>query len=182
MNPALLIVGGLAALILLTKRGRGLAEDVTDAASAAMGEEMLSDHFTLKELTTTSTGLNNTPNEEQLANLRALAVDVLEPLRAMVGDTPIRVSSGFRSSAVNKAVGGSKTSDHMTGRAADIYVSGMTNSEVAAVIYDSELPVDQVIVEHHTGHLHIGAGGSRREFLQTYDGATYSEWQPETLT
>ncbi len=89
----------------------------------------LSEHFTLGELTKTNTGIDNVPNEEQVDNLRRLC-RWLERLRKRwndlygEGNDPIIINSAFRSEAVNKAVGGSPTSNHLTGCAADVRCIG----------------------------------------------------------
>ena len=85
----------------------------------------LSEHFTLGELTKTKTGIDNVPNQEQVNNLKRLC-GWLEKLRKRwndiygEGDDPIIINSGFRSPAVNKAVGGATLSNHLTGCAVDI--------------------------------------------------------------
>lgn len=80
----------------------------------------LSDHFTLEELTRTDTGIPNVPTPRQVDRLRHLAA-CLEKIKAKaLNGLPVIVSSGFRSEAVNRAVGGSPTSDHRNGDAADI--------------------------------------------------------------
>jgi hypothetical protein len=78
----------------------------------------LSENFSLSEFTETSTGLPNKPNQEAITNLKYLAQYVLQPARDKFG--PIEVTSGYRSEKVNAAVGGSATSDHLKGKAADI--------------------------------------------------------------
>ena len=94
-------------------------------------EEMrLSEHMTLAELCKTKTGIENVPNEEQVNNLRRLC-KWLEQLRRRWnnlygdGDDPIVINSGFRSPAVNKAVGGWAQSNHLTGCAVDIRCVGI---------------------------------------------------------
>ena len=91
----------------------------------------LSEHFTLEEMCRTSVkGFNNIPNAAQTNNLKRLC-GWLERLRHEWnnrygdGDDPIIINSAFRSSSVNKAVGGSATSNHLSGCAADIRVLGM---------------------------------------------------------
>jgi hypothetical protein len=83
----------------------------------------LSEHFTYAELTRSTTavrkGISNSPTKEHAANLVQLCNEVLEPLRKLYG-RPIRISSGYRSVALNKAVGGSATSHHCFGMAVDI--------------------------------------------------------------
>ena len=103
-------------------------------------EEMkLSEHFSLRELCKTNTGINNVPNEEQVNNLRRLC-QWLEELRRRWnnlygdGDDPIVINSGFRSPSVNKAVGGAPNSNHLTGCAVDIHVLGMEQLLRYAVI------------------------------------------------
>lgn len=110
----------------------------------------LSPHFTLAELTHSQTAdrlsLTNDPTPEIADNLRKLALG-LEMVRALIG-APIHVSSGYRSPAVNRAVGGSKTSQHMTGQAADITAPGFgTPAELVKAIVGSTIPYDQCILE-----------------------------------
>ena len=87
----------------------------------------LTEHFKLEEFTRSNTaikyGIPNVPNEEQIANLRALCVNVLEPLRQWYGK-PIVISSGYRSPVVNNhpEVRGASKSQHMTGEAADLHI------------------------------------------------------------
>lgn len=132
-----------------------------------------SPHFTWAELA----GGVELDNQAR-ANLTRLAVDVLEPLRAKFG--PLRVSSAYRDPGHNAEVGGAATSLHMQGLAADVYaLNGATHEEMAEWLYGSSLPVDEVIVERHTGHLHVAAspsGSGAREFLSTDDGDTYEPW------
>lgn len=79
----------------------------------------LSPHFTLDELTETEQPFDNTPPKAAIAELTRLCLGFLEPLRVHTG--PIKVTSGFRSPKVNVAVGGSATSAHLAGRAADVF-------------------------------------------------------------
>ena len=109
----------------------------------------LSPNFTLEELTVSDyaarNGLDNTPENDHLLNLRRLAA-FLESLRALLGK-PISVNSAYRSPEVNAAIRGSKTSQHCHGTAADIRVSGMVPDQVVKKILSSTLPYDQVIRE-----------------------------------
>jgi len=82
----------------------------------------LGKYFTLGELTQTSTGLVNPPNQDEIANLKLLVKNVLDPVREEFGDL-IHIESGYRSPLVNRAVKGSTTSAHMKGMAADIKCS-----------------------------------------------------------
>lgn len=89
----------------------------------------LSKNLTLNEVTKSRTAINlgikNEPNAEQLENLKTIANEVFQKIRDHF-DVPIKISSGFRSEALNKKVGGSKTSDHMKGCALDIDMDGST--------------------------------------------------------
>ena len=78
----------------------------------------LGKYFTLGELTKTTTGLVNSPNRDEINNLKLLIENVLDPAREEFGDV-IHINSGYRSPLVNRHIGGSTTSAHMTGRAAD---------------------------------------------------------------
>jgi len=107
----------------------------------------LSPHFTLEELTVTDhRTLDNTPNDEERANLVRLA-QFLEQVKTALGGKPIMVNSAFRSKAVNDAVGSSDRSQHRLGCAADIRVPGMTPDAVVRSIISSGLAYDQIIRE-----------------------------------
>lgn len=107
----------------------------------------LSPHFTFDELTHTDhREFDNTPNEQELANLTRLAA-FLEQVKATLGGKPIMVNSAFRSKQVNDAVGSKDTSQHRIGCAADIRVPGMTPDEVVKTVIASGLEFDQVIRE-----------------------------------
>ena len=109
----------------------------------------LSEHFSLEELTVSETaarkGLDNTPDNDALFDLKRLA-SFLEDVRAAVGK-PLRINSAYRAPEVNSSVGGSKTSQHCKGQAADIRVNGMTPDQVVQAIIAAKLPFDQVIRE-----------------------------------
>ena len=107
----------------------------------------LTEHFTLEELTATShRQFDNTPNDQELENLRRLA-EFLEQVKELLGGKPIMVNSAFRSKEVNDSVGSKDTSQHRTGCAADIRVPGMTPDQVVRAIIASDLPYQQVIRE-----------------------------------
>ena len=95
----------------------------------------LSEHFSLAELTKTNTKIKNVPNEAQVENLKRLC-GWLEMLR-MKRNEPIIINSGYRSETVNKAVGGAPNSNHLTGCAVDIHISGMEQLiRYAAILLD----------------------------------------------
>lgn len=110
----------------------------------------LSPHFTLAELTASQTaarkGLDNTPPPAVLANLKLTALG-LEGVRMLLG-APISISSGYRSPAVNKAVGGAANSQHLTGQAVDFICPGFGKPEaVVRTIIASGMKFDQIIHE-----------------------------------
>lgn len=107
----------------------------------------LSANFTLEELTFTDhRTLNNTPNEAEIANLRR-AAGLMEQVRALLGNRPLFINSGFRSKAVNDAVGSKDTSQHRLGCAVDFRHSELTPDQVVRRIVASKIPFDQVIRE-----------------------------------
>lgn len=112
----------------------------------------LSPNFTLTEMTKSEAGLRlgikNEPNEEQLQNLIQLAQKVLQPIRDAF-KKGVKVNSGLRVPELNKAVGGSPTSDHTKGQAADIEIPGVSNYAVSKWIQDN-LEFTQVILEFYT--------------------------------
>ena len=112
----------------------------------------LSANFTLKELTKSDTatrlGLDNTPDEQALENLKTLCDMVLQPVREHYGKS-VTVNSAYRSPESNAAVGGSKTSDHCKGMAADIEIVGVANADLAQWIMDN-LEYTQLILEFYT--------------------------------
>ena len=112
----------------------------------------LSPNFTLSELTKSETalrkGLDNEPTQDVIAALQTLAVNVLQPVRDHYAKG-VKVNSGYRSPEVNASVGGSKTSDHCKGQAADIEIVGVANADLARYIRD-ELQFTQLILEFYT--------------------------------
>jgi len=112
----------------------------------------LSPNFTLSEMTKSETalrhGMDNTPNQEQISNMQALAVNVLQPIRDHY-KRGVKVNSGFRHPDVNARVGGSRTSDHTRGMAADIEIPGVANAELAEWIQQN-LDYTQLILEFYT--------------------------------
>ena len=107
----------------------------------------LSLHFTLEELTFTDhREYDNTPNEQELANLKRLAL-FLEEIKKLLGGKAIMVNSAFRSAEVNRAVGSTDKSQHRLGCACDFRVPNMTPDEVVQAITNSDLQYDQCIRE-----------------------------------
>lgn len=135
----------------------------------------LTANFTLAEMIKSETALrhdmDNTPGEAEIANLKALAENVLQPVRDHFGKG-VKVNSGFRHPEVNAKVGGSKTSDHCQGQAADIEIPGVANADLAQWIVDN-LDFRQVILEFYTpgvpdsGWVHVSyvAGDNKKQVL-----------------
>ena len=136
----------------------------------------LSEHMTLAELCKTNTGIENVPNEAQVENLKRVC-RWLERLRKRWndkygdGDDAIIINSGFRSSEVNKAVGGVPTSNHQTGCAVDIRCIGMEQAlRYAAILLDisdmSREDFDELLIEQKRSviwiHFAVRPTGNRR--------------------
>lgn len=136
----------------------------------------LTDHFTLAELTRSDTAdrkhIDNTPTVEVVANLRALCRNVLEPARVSFG-APIYVTSGYRCPALNAAVGGKPTSQHLRGEAADLQVQGVRNLKRLYKVIKSHGIFDQLLYEtNRTGakwiHVSYTSYGNRRQAIDNY--------------
>jgi hypothetical protein len=112
----------------------------------------LSPNFTIEELTASETAerfnIDNTPTPEHLNNLTRLA-EFLEEVKKALGSKPVMINSAYRGPAVNEKVGGSKSSQHMVGCAADLRIPGMNPDEVCRAIIASDLPFDQLIREFY---------------------------------
>lgn len=113
----------------------------------------ISRHFTLEELTASVTartrGIKNEPDVQAVCNMCSLVHHVLEPLRTWWGK-PIAISSGYRSAALNAAVGGVRNSQHTKGQAADIDIGGDVKSGRALFDFIRDnLDYDQLIWEHN---------------------------------
>jgi hypothetical protein len=110
----------------------------------------LSTNFSLSELTKSESasrlGLDNDPTQEIISSLQALVNHILQPVRDKFG--PVVVTSGYRSPEVNKAIGGSATSDHCKGQAADFEVLGKDNRELAIWIAEN-MQFTQLILEFY---------------------------------
>jgi hypothetical protein len=112
----------------------------------------LTTNFSLHELTKSETALrlnlDNTPDEATIASLKLLCEKVLQPIRDHY-QKGVKCNSAFRSAESNAAVGGSRTSDHCKGQAADIEIPGVANAELAQWIMDN-LEYTQLILEFYT--------------------------------
>ncbi len=137
---------------------------------------MLTKHFSLRELTHSATavsrGIRNEPDAQQLANLKALA-STLEAVRVLLGNKPILISSGFRSDALNRVIGGSSTSDHSNGLAADFVCPKYGHvMHICEAIRDSGIKFDQLIYEQgNTEWVHLGIGTQTRGQVMSWSKA-----------
>ena len=143
----------------------------------------LSDHFSLWELTKSQTairnGIDNTPDEESIRNLKEVCTKILEPVRTHYG-RPFTPSSGYRCLSLNQLLGSSDRSQHITGQAVDFEVPGIPNMDVARWV-TNELAYDQLILEFykehdpHSGWIHCSYVGTKnRNKARRYDGRTWS--------
>ena len=141
----------------------------------------MTDHFSLNELTAsqeaTRHGINNTPSGKPLENLRMLAA-LLEQVRELLGGHSIRISSGYRSLALNRHIGSNDTSAHVRGYAADFTCPSFgTPLEVAKKIAGSNLKFDQMIYEGTWIHISCDPKNRRQLLTASFKGgkAFYKE-------
>lgn len=140
------------------------------------GKVQLSEHFTLEELihsdTAQARGLNNTPNPLQVQSLFKVAA-LLEQIRNLLGGVPITVNSGYRSPAVNAAVGGVPTSDHQQGCAVDFVCPAYGSPlQICRTLAASSIKFRQLIQENTWVHISLPQGaGKDGEILTAIFGA-----------
>ncbi|MEG3910950.1 D-Ala-D-Ala carboxypeptidase family metallohydrolase [Microcoleus sp. w2-18bC1] len=129
----------------------------------------LTTNFRLWELVKSSTadrlGIDNTPNAEEIGNLRKLCEKILQPARDALG--PIKILSGFRSEKINKAVGGVSNSDHRLGFAADVIPVSVSTRKLAEWVAQNCPEFDQVILEFgkldNPNWIHLSAAPRNRK-------------------
>ena len=135
----------------------------------------LSKNFALSEITHSNTakrlGIENEPTEKHLQNMQHLVDNLIQPLRDSIG--PIRISSGYRNPSLNRAIGGSVSSQHCKGEALDIQfwqMGKMMNELIYEWILDSGLEFDQMINEFDFAwiHLSLKKSGNRKQVLEAY--------------
>jgi zinc D-Ala-D-Ala carboxypeptidase len=133
----------------------------------------LTRHFALAEFLRSDTaealGISNKPSKEHLANLRMTALG-FEQARYILGSVPITITSGYRSTALNEAVGGTATSDHPQGYAGDMTHKHLPAFEVARILSDSDLVFDQLIYEPSRGIVHLSFNPKLRRQVLTQAG------------
>ncbi len=120
--------------------------------------EDLSKHVTYREATFSQTainhGIDNTPNTEQLENMKLVVKACFEPLREWYGK-PIKINSFFRCGELNKKIGGSKTSQHCEGKAMDLDVGNKLENEKIFNWLKENVKFDQLINEHDFSWVHV---------------------------
>ena len=143
----------------------------------------LSKNFTLSEITKSNTakrlGIDNAPNQEHLNNMQILVRDLIQPMRNALG--PIRISSGYRSPVLNRAIGGSTKSQHCKGQALDLQFwskGEMCNKKIYDWVLKEGIEFDQMINEFDFAWIHISLrpdNANRKVVLEAYkddDGDT----------
>ena len=112
----------------------------------------LTPHFSLAELTTTNTKIDNTPSKEVIEVLRTTAF-YMEKVREILGNVAITINSGYRSTDVNRQVGGTSNSSHTFGYAVDFTAYGHTPLTISNILAKSNLKFDQLIYEKTWVHI-----------------------------
>ena len=148
-------------------KNEAVREQVKNEAIDLDLKQQLSEHFKLSEFTQSGTArrhkVKNVPGPREVERLRFLCVKSLEPMRRRFG--VIRITSGFRCKKLNALVGGSPTSQHVLGEAADIHTGGRELSEKMFGFAKQNIPFDQLILEHNPAHgiywLHISLRSDR---------------------
>ena len=151
----------------------------------------LSKNFVLSEITRSNTakrlGISNEPKKEHLKNLQRIITDIIQPMRDDIG--PIRISSGYRSPSLNRAISGSNKSQHTKGQALDLQFwkeGKMCNKEVYDWVLENDVEFDQMINEFDFSwvHLSLKESKNRKQVLIAYkdeDNDTKYKYAPEDL-
>jgi len=151
----------------------------------------LSKNFTLSEVTRSNTarrlGIDNTPKNHHLKSMQRLITNLIQPMRDALG--PIRITSGYRSPELNRAIGGSKKSQHSKAEAVDIQFwseGQMKNRIIYDWVLKSGIEFDQMINEFDFSWIHISLkkSNNRREVLEAYknkDGDTKYRFAPDII-
>ena len=151
----------------------------------------LSKNFVLSEITRSNTakrlGISNEPKKEHLKNLQRIITSIIQPMRDAIG--PIRISSGYRSPSLNRAISGSNKSQHTKGQALDLQFwkeGQMCNKEIYDWVIENDIEFDQMINEFDYSwiHLSLKEEKNRKQVLIAYkdeDNDTKYKYAPEDL-
>jgi zinc D-Ala-D-Ala carboxypeptidase len=134
----------------------------------------LSEHLDLAEVTRSTDakrrGISNEPTAEHIENFKIIAEKIFEPIRKHFG-VPIFISSGYRSSALNKAIGGASSSQHLLGQALDLDMDGSSSGVTNKMVFEyikNNLDFDQLINEFNYSWVHVSyntKGKQRKQIL-----------------
>tara|TARA_R110000868_G_scaffold14285_1_gene66340 strand:- start:397 stop:861 length:465 start_codon:yes stop_codon:yes gene_type:complete len=151
----------------------------------------LSEHLDLAEVTRSESakrkGISNEPTAEHLENFKKLAENIFEPIRNHF-NVPIHISSGYRSKALNAAIGGALTSQHCSGEAIDIDMDGSSNGVTNKMVFDfikANLNFDQMIWEFGNSNnpdwVHVSyesTGKQRKQILKASKVGGATKYSP----
>jgi zinc D-Ala-D-Ala carboxypeptidase len=149
----------------------------------------LSKNFVLSEVTRSNTakrlGIDNVPKDAHMKNMQRIITNLIQPMRNDLG--PIRITSGYRSLNLNRAIGGSSKSQHCKGEALDLQFwkdGQMCNKEIFDWIVESGLDFDQMINEFDFSWIHLSLvqKGNRKQVLIAYkddEGDTAYKYAPD---
>jgi zinc D-Ala-D-Ala carboxypeptidase len=191
MNCIFKVYAGFCLLLKNCKCSKiGSCKTIDECKSIYILVMKLSANFQLSELVKSQVaerkGIPNNPSPAHIDNLKALCVNVLQPIRSHF-DAPVLISSGYRSGELCIAIGSKPTSQHAEGKAADLEVPGTDNKELAEWVRDN-LEFDQLILEFYrdgepeSGWIHVSwnSGENRNQTLKALrneDGKVeYKPW------
>ena len=147
----------------------------------------LSEHLDLAEVTRSTDakrrGISNEPTAEHIENFKIIAEKIFEPIRKHFG-VPIFISSGYRSSALNKAIGGASSSQHLLGQALDLDMDGTSGGVTNKMVFEyikNNLDFDQLINEFNYSWVHVSyntKGKQRKQVLRAVKTGGKTAYQP----
>ena len=186
-NAPLVLFGlfGVGAVVVLAAAGGGSPVSGAQRVGGLV-QGQLGRFFSWAELTASTAasrlGLDNTPTPEAQQAMQHLVANVLDPLRTRLG-RPVRITSGYRAPAVNQAIKGAPSSQHMRGEAVDMKADGLTAEALATAVVQLGLPFDQLIwyAPERGGHVHVSfteKRANRRQTLHAPAGGGYISWAP----
>jgi hypothetical protein len=140
----------------------------------------ISEHLDLSEVTRSDMakrkGISNMPTPEHIENFKKLAQNIFEPIRKHFG-VPIMISSGYRSKALNTAIGGSLTSQHLLGQALDLDMDGSSSGVTNKMVFEyikNNLDFDQLINEFNYSWVHVSYNTKGKQRKQILDATKIS--------